>query len=78
MDKKTSFQEADDLKDSRDKEFLERWEQYKENGRKKNVRDVLYKSFEMLNEDEQPDLGECKECGKSWYFCICSSQTENI
>jgi len=50
---KTSFQQADEIKDARDKEFLATWEKMKENGKKRTIKDALYKSFEMLNENEQ-------------------------
>ena len=69
---KTSFQQADEIKDKRDKEFFDLWEKMKENGKKRTIKDALFKSFDMLNENEQDD-GECQECGKSWYFCVCSN-----
>ena len=25
---------------------------------------------------EEEDEGECKECGKSWYFCTCSASDD--
>lgn len=42
---KLSFQETDEIKDMRDSEFLNQFEE---------------------------NVGECQECGKSWYFCTCS------
>jgi hypothetical protein len=27
--------------------------------------------------EDEIDKGECAECGKSWYFCTCSSEFIN-
>jgi len=36
-----------------DKEFEARWQQYIENGKKRTIADALFKSFDMLSEEEQ-------------------------
>jgi hypothetical protein len=31
---------------------------------------------QVRQEEEEEDKGECKECGKSWYFCTCGASDD--
>ena len=32
--------------------------------------------YEKWLEEQEKDAGECKECGKSWYFCTCGASDD--